>query len=108
MLAKIKFILSVLLISCSFLPITMQAQSKTSPVDKFRQLDELLPTPNEQRTASGAPGHSYWMVDDADAVTAERIWSYQVRPYLAEHWFEQPEQLAQLDQDVRALIAEQS
>src|SRR5215212_8923287 len=60
MLAKIKFILSVLLISCSFLPITMRAQSKTSPVDKFRQLDELLPTPNEQRTASGAPGHSYW------------------------------------------------
>ncbi|MGY1691125.1 DUF2461 family protein [Geodermatophilus sp. SYSU D01105] len=55
-----------------------------------------------------APGHSYWMVDDADAVTAERIWSYQVRPYLAEHWFEQPEQLARLDQDVRALIAERS
>ncbi len=55
-----------------------------------------------------APGHSYWMVPDADAVTAERIWSYQLRPYLAEHWFEQPEQLAQLDQDVRALIAERS
>ncbi|MEH6436490.1 M1 family metallopeptidase [Massilia sp. DD77] len=28
--------------------------------DKFRQLDELLPTPNEYRTASGAPGHAYW------------------------------------------------
>ncbi len=28
--------------------------------DKFRQLDELLPTPNETRTASGAPGHRYW------------------------------------------------
>ncbi len=28
--------------------------------DKFRQLDELLPTPNEQRTASGAPAHAYW------------------------------------------------
>ncbi len=55
-----------------------------------------------------APGHSYWMVDDADAVTAERIWSYQVRPYLAQHWFEQPEQLAELEQDVRALIAERS
>ena len=24
--------------------------------DKFRQLDELLPTPNSYRTASGAPG----------------------------------------------------
>jgi hypothetical protein len=28
--------------------------------DKFRQLDELLPTPNTYRTASGAPGHDYW------------------------------------------------
>jgi hypothetical protein len=28
--------------------------------DKFRQLDELLPTPSTIRTASGAPGHAYW------------------------------------------------
>ena len=28
--------------------------------DKFRQLDELLPTPTSYRTASGAPGHKYW------------------------------------------------
>src|SRR5262245_35672010 len=28
--------------------------------DKFRQLEELLPTPNDQRTASGAPGRAYW------------------------------------------------
>ena len=28
--------------------------------DKFRQLDELLPTPTVYRTASGAPGHQYW------------------------------------------------
>jgi hypothetical protein len=28
--------------------------------DKFRQLDELLPTPGSMRTASGAPGHAYW------------------------------------------------
>lgn len=28
--------------------------------DKFRQLEELLPTPNEARTASGAPGRGYW------------------------------------------------
>ncbi|MGH9900953.1 MAG: M1 family metallopeptidase, partial [Pyrinomonadaceae bacterium] len=36
------------------------AQSKSSPGDKFRQLEELLPTPNEYRSASGAPGHRYW------------------------------------------------
>lgn len=36
-------------------------QSKSQPSDKFRQLSEdFLPTPNEQRTASGAPGHKYW------------------------------------------------
>ncbi|PWF55477.1 M1 family metallopeptidase [Massilia glaciei] len=28
--------------------------------DKFRQLDELLPTPNTVRNAAGAPGHAYW------------------------------------------------
>ncbi len=27
---------------------------------KFRQLEEILPTPNAYRTASGAPGHEYW------------------------------------------------
>ena len=31
-----------------------------NPVDKFKQLEEILPTPNDQRTASGAPGHKYW------------------------------------------------
>jgi len=38
----------------------MWAQSKHSPVDKFRQLEEVLPTPNEYRAASGAPGSKYW------------------------------------------------
>ncbi|UCE04261.1 MAG: M1 family metallopeptidase [Candidatus Latescibacterota bacterium] len=28
--------------------------------DKFRQLEEILPTPNVYRSASGAPGSSYW------------------------------------------------
>jgi aminopeptidase N len=28
--------------------------------DKFRQLEELLPTPSETRNAAGAPGHAYW------------------------------------------------
>jgi hypothetical protein len=28
--------------------------------DKFRQLEENLPTPTTYRTASGAPGHQYW------------------------------------------------
>ncbi|MES2629610.1 MAG: M1 family metallopeptidase, partial [Bacteroidota bacterium] len=28
--------------------------------DRFKQLEEELPTPNTYRTASGAPGHQYW------------------------------------------------
>ena len=36
------------------------AQSKSKPSDKFRQLEEILPTPNDQRAASGAPGSKYW------------------------------------------------
>lgn len=28
--------------------------------DKFRQLEEMLPSPTTYRTASGAPGHHYW------------------------------------------------
>ena len=32
----------------------------TAHGDPFRQLDEILPTPNEVRTASGAPGPDYW------------------------------------------------
>jgi hypothetical protein len=33
---------------------------KFNQQDKFRQLEEILPTPNETRTASGAPAHRYW------------------------------------------------
>jgi MoxR-like ATPase len=53
-----------------------------------------------------SPGHSYWMTAALDAAVAERIWDYQVRPYLAEYWFEQPSELNRLDEDVRSLIAE--
>jgi hypothetical protein len=39
--------------------------------DKFRQLDQELPTPNEQRTASGAPGHAYWQMKADYDITVE-------------------------------------
>jgi len=41
----------------------LSAESQASKAvfdDKFRQLEEVLPTPNIYRTASGAPGHKYW------------------------------------------------
>src|SRR5690349_7662878 len=46
------------------------------------------------------------MTKALDAATAERIWDYQLRPYLAEYWFERPAELSRLDADVRTLIAE--
>ena len=36
------------------------AQTIEQVNDKFRQLNEYLPTSNVYRTASGAPGHEYW------------------------------------------------
>ena len=41
-------------------PLVAQAQALTPGPDKFAQLETLLPTPNEYRTASGAPGPKYW------------------------------------------------
>ena len=35
-------------------------QTKGDFEDKFRQLDEALPTPNTWRNAGGQPGHEYW------------------------------------------------
>ncbi len=32
----------------------------SDPVDRFFQIESWLPTPNAQRTASGAPGPEYW------------------------------------------------
>ena len=69
--AKMKLLLISLVLSQALLPLTSQAQSKSSPSDKFRQLEELLPTPNEQRTASGAPGHAYWQQRADYAINVE-------------------------------------
>ena len=57
----------LILVSVSF----AFAQSKTVPSDKFKQLEENLPTPNEYRTASGAPGHKYWQQRADYAVDVE-------------------------------------
>lgn len=44
------------------LPVIGFAQTKPSTYweDKFKQLGPEMATPNEQRTASGAPGNAYW------------------------------------------------
>jgi len=45
-------------------------QTKGDFQDKFRQLDEVLPTPNTYRNASGAPGHQYWQQKADYRITA--------------------------------------
>src|SRR5437868_14312584 len=51
--------LLIILMFLTIVPFAL-AQSKSKPSDKFKQLEEILPTPNEYRTASGAPGSKYW------------------------------------------------
>jgi hypothetical protein len=53
-----------------------------------------------------APGHSYWMVDDSSPQGLLRTWQYELRPYLQEFWFENPEQLRLLEEQVTELLTE--
>jgi hypothetical protein len=48
---------------------TVRAQETPKWQGKFEQLDQILPTPNEYRTGSGAPGPKYWQ-QQADYVIA--------------------------------------
>ncbi len=45
-------------------------QTKGDFEDKFRQLDEVLPTPNVYRNAAGEPGHAYWQQEADYKITA--------------------------------------
>ena len=50
---------------CSLVIVTLNAQNiqnnpQSNHGNKFEQLGTILPTPNEYRTASGAPGSKYW------------------------------------------------
>ena len=71
----------------AFLSVDSQA-SKVAFDDKFRQLGEVLPTPNIYRAASGTPGHKYWqqqvdydisiaLDDDTQQLTGEQVMDYQ-------------------------------
>lgn len=55
-----KGIFLTLILSISFLNHAAIKQTKGDFEDKFRQLDEVLPTPNVYRNAAGEPGHMYW------------------------------------------------
>jgi len=94
--------------------LVVRAQSKTTPSDKFRQLEEILPTPNEQRAASGAPGRAYWQqradyqikveLDDVNQrITAsETITYYNQSPdTLAYLWLQLDQNIWKQDSDSR-------
>ncbi|MFY9254571.1 MAG: M1 family aminopeptidase [Fuerstiella sp.] len=60
---------------------------KNPAPDAFRQLDEVLATPNVYRNASGAPGHEYWqqkvdydisveLHDDTQSITGSEVITY--------------------------------
>lgn len=60
---KYSFSTALMCLSVAFASNLVSADDQaknTIASDKFRQLDEVLPTPNLYRTASGAPGHQYW------------------------------------------------
>ena len=98
-----------ILLSLALLPApALLAQTTNSGTDKFAQLETMLPTPNNYRTASGAPGPDYWQqradydikvtLDDAkQAISGRETITYTNRspdtlPYI---WL-------QLDQNVLA------
>ncbi len=99
---RYKISLVCLFASCSI------AFSQGKYEGKFEQLGTALPTPNEYRTASGAPGNQYWqqkadydisieLHDDTQSVTGSEMITYtnyspDVLTYL---W-------VQLDQNMRA------
>ena len=55
-----KFFLFVIFTSFTNLSFAAIDQSKGSFEDKFRQLDEVFPSPNLSRPATGEPGPMYW------------------------------------------------
>lgn len=61
---------NVLLLICVFVAGAALAQEKNWQ-GKFEQLDQMLPTPNEYRSASGAPGPKYWQQQADYVINAE-------------------------------------
>src|SRR5436190_13392442 len=66
---------NVLFLICLLTTISLFGQETTSQAPKwqgkFEQLDQLLPTPNEYRTGSGAPGPRYWQQQADYVINAE-------------------------------------
>ncbi|MCB0643594.1 MAG: M1 family metallopeptidase, partial [Phaeodactylibacter sp.] len=99
---------NLLLVIFLFSTSGLMAQIEHTNQNKFRQLYKELPTPNNYRTASGAPGHEYWQ-QKADHVMEIRLDDSNQRIYGHEqitYFNNSPDPLEylwlQLDQNMRA------
>ena len=59
-MSRVSLFLLVFMFSGGAFVSAQEPIKKFDQEDKFRQLEEILPTPNDYRSASGAPGHRYW------------------------------------------------
>lgn len=91
-----------------FMAFIVQAQNPNLNYNKFKQLKEEFPTPNNYRTASGAPGHEYYQ-QKADYKINVRLDDENQRIYgdeVVTYFNNSPDVLnylwVQLDQNVRA------
>ncbi len=108
MFKKRFFICLSLMVSIFFLNSTVTSVQKKKQLNQFRQLYQELPTPNEYRTASGAPGPQYWQQGADYEMSVElnektqRLSGTETITYLNNS----PEKLSylwlQLDQNIRA------
>lgn len=108
MFKKRFFICLSLMVSIFFLNSTVTSVQKKKQLNQFRQLYQELPTPNEYRTASGAPGPQYWQQGADYEMSIElnektqRLSGKETITYLNNS----PEKLSylwlQLDQNIRA------
>ncbi len=61
----------VLIVGFMLLGLTALAQQAPQWKGKFEQLDQMLPSPNEYRSGSGAPGPKYWQQQADYVINAE-------------------------------------
>lgn len=103
----------VLSFSIIFAAFTLSAQTK------FAQLDIELPTPNEYRTAAGAPGHGYYqqkadykmnitLEDDKQIIRGEEIITYTNNsPDILEYlWLQLDQNIYKPDSDSKLIAVE--
>ena len=68
-----KFLLTLIIATCGFCAFAQDIKNNpnSNHANRFEQLGTILTTPNEYRTASGAPGPKYWQQKCDYDITAE-------------------------------------